>query len=424
MKIAVISDMHLGYAIDTELENDSYDNALQAINIALKQEPDLFLFPGDIFHNKIPKPEVLAKAIELFSYLKSRIKSKSKIIELKSSTRAPTSELNIPSIISIYGTHEKRNPDNINPIQLLEKANLLYNLHAESALIKVEGEKGTSNIGIHGLSGVPDQYAREHLTSWNPAPFPGVPNLLMIHQTFKDLIPAITEDILELSELPEGFDYFLLGHIHWNQELKHPKYNIPILLPGSTVLTQMNKVESKIKKGLYIIDITKESKKATFIPINTRSLIYHSFEFENKRPSELIIEISDLIESYLKNITEDQKKVLLKIKLKGKLAPGFLPTDLNLRNIIKKYSNKMIINIDKKDVVSDEVTEGAKILTELKQKQLSVDQLGLSILKEIIKPNIQETQLQKIDNLFEHLSAGNLEKAEQTLALGDNLKND
>ena len=96
--------------------------------------------------------------------------------------------------------------ENVNPVQLLEKAGLIYNLHEESVLVKVDSMQGTGTIGLHGLSGVPDKYAKESMDKWAPKPFSGVKNLLMIHQTFKDLIPATPENVLEYKDMPTGFD--------------------------------------------------------------------------------------------------------------------------------------------------------------------------------------------------------------------------
>jgi DNA repair exonuclease SbcCD nuclease subunit len=219
LKIAVISDTHLGFAYGTLRGKDAFDNCKQAFQKVLDAKADLILIPGDIFHEKIPRQEVLGETIELFSSIKKHFKSP-KLITSKTKDGI-TKNKTIPPIITIYGTHERRHSDSTNPVHLLEKAGLVYNLHAESIQIELKGDR----VGIHGLSGVPETYAKQSLSVWNPEPFKNCPNVLMLHQNFKELIPELETDYMELSDLPKGFDLFLLGHVHWNMEFNHPETN-------------------------------------------------------------------------------------------------------------------------------------------------------------------------------------------------------
>ena len=150
LKIAVISDTHLGFAYGTTRGKDAFENCKQAFKKALNKQANLILIPGDIFHQKIPRQEVLGEAIELFSSVKKSMKA----IKLKTIKKTKEKQVNklIPPIITIYGTHERRHSDSTNPVHLLEKAGLLYNLHEESILLEIDGDE----IGIHGLSGVPE----------------------------------------------------------------------------------------------------------------------------------------------------------------------------------------------------------------------------------------------------------------------------
>ena len=43
MKLAFISDIHLGFAYGTERQEESFDNFRQAFELALKDKPDLVL---------------------------------------------------------------------------------------------------------------------------------------------------------------------------------------------------------------------------------------------------------------------------------------------------------------------------------------------------------------------------------------------
>src|SRR2546427_9453143 len=65
MKIAVFSDPHLGFAYNSELEEDSFANADEAMNKAL--DADLIIVGGDIFDSRSPLTTVWARAIQIFT---------------------------------------------------------------------------------------------------------------------------------------------------------------------------------------------------------------------------------------------------------------------------------------------------------------------------------------------------------------------
>jgi DNA repair exonuclease SbcCD nuclease subunit len=65
MKIAVLSDFHFGYGWNTRLEEDSFENAQEAISKCL--DSDLILIAGDIFDSRLPRTETWAKALKVLS---------------------------------------------------------------------------------------------------------------------------------------------------------------------------------------------------------------------------------------------------------------------------------------------------------------------------------------------------------------------
>lgn len=62
MKIAILSDFHLGYA---RFYQDSFVQAERALDAA--SGADLILLAGDIFDARMPKQEVFARAFDLFT---------------------------------------------------------------------------------------------------------------------------------------------------------------------------------------------------------------------------------------------------------------------------------------------------------------------------------------------------------------------
>ncbi|MBD3263007.1 hypothetical protein GF374_01355, partial [Candidatus Woesearchaeota archaeon] len=392
LKLAIISDLHLGFAYGTERGEDAFKNAEKAFNLALKEEPNLILLGGDIFHDKIPRPEILGRTIELFTKINKSTKANTLLLEKTKNNETKELKKVIPSIICIWGTHERRHAQSTNPVQILQKAGLLYSLHAESILV----EAGYDKIGLHGLSGVPETYAKEALKSWSPQPFKDATNILMLHQNFKELLPV--DEGLTYGDLPKGFNLFILGHIHWKSESKHPATNTPILIPGSTIATQLTQKESQKDKGIHIIELSRQKGNIDFIPISTRPLFYEKIKVSGERPNEISVKIMQKINEILTK--KHKQKPMLRIKLQGILAEGFSPSDLSVNSIIKDYKDKLILNIDKSKLTSTVLERQSQLLAELKEKKLTIDQLGLNLLIKNLKTNLEKEKLESIFNLL------------------------
>jgi len=112
VKIAIISDSHLGYA---RFEEDAYVQFEKAILLA-SEKADIILFAGDVFDTKVPKLETLEKAVQIFR--KARV-----------------------PVVAIHGNHERRSKDSVNPVQLLAAAGVLEYLHGRDYVFEKDGEK-------------------------------------------------------------------------------------------------------------------------------------------------------------------------------------------------------------------------------------------------------------------------------------------
>ncbi len=410
LKLAVLSDFHLGFGQGTDVYDDSFGNASLALELAAKSEPSLILLVGDIFHEKVPKPEVLAQAIEMFSKTNRMVKSSPLLVKKVKNNKTEEVKKAISSVICVWGTHERRSTQSINPVQLLEKAGLVYCLHNESIQLSI----GYDKVGLHGLSGEPEQYAKGALKEWNPKPLPDSFNIMLLHQNFKELLPVQEDEWLSFSDLPEGFDLFLLGHFHANYEGKHPDFNTPILIPGSTITTQITKVESEKKKGFYILEIGRQKVDVKFISIPTRQIFYEKLNVSGKRPVEISMEISAQIKKCLD--TKPKQKPLIKIKLSGVLAEGFSPADLNFGSMMDEYGPNAIVSLDKSDLKSASLEKQSELLQRLKEEGTTLDQVGLNLLKEAIKENIS---LQKLEDIFNYLVNNAFEQAEAEILAED-----
>lgn len=411
MKIAVIGDTHLGFAWDSPRQEDSFRNARDAINKALEEKPDFIIQLGDMFHDRVPKFEILAPGMELWTHANSKLPEVKLFERVK---KGKLEQLNkvVPSVITIAGNHERRSDQYVNPVQLVERSNSILNLHAESVVIETaKGER----IGIHGLSSVPNSVCAEVLKAWKPKPFPNMPNIMLLHQNFREVIPVLGEGVPCYADLPLGFDAYLCGDIHWRVEDKHPSSGVPIIFTGSTVKTQLKKLESTQKKGIYIVDFAGKQPKITLKTLTTpRDFEYINLDIKGMKPSEITTHIDEDLAKKVKYLTK-QIKPIVRYKLKGELAEGFLPTDLSFNRLIKKYADKMLVFVDKGKVSSAGLSERAKFLSDLKSKKISVEQLGLQILCKRLKV----TDARKIESMLLALSEGNIDGAKELLEDGD-----
>ncbi len=254
MRIAILGDFHLGY---DRFYEDSFNQAEKALKIA-EENADVLLIAGDIFDAKVPKPEVMGRSLEIFSKIRK-------------------------SIFVIHGTHERRPQGFVNPIDLLIKAGKVISCHLKPTFFEKENEK----IMIYGMGGVPEEYSKIAIEKLNPKPIENVFSIFMFHQNLKEFMPQV-EHGLYIEDLPNGFDLYIDGHLHKNYEIN--KSNKELIIPGSTVLTQLRK-EEKVK-GFYIYDTKMKMKR--FVEIPTRKFYY--LEFESNSTDDLMIKRQKIIE--------------------------------------------------------------------------------------------------------------------------------
>ncbi len=276
MKIAIFSDPHLGYA---RFEEDSYRNMELVLSDASKKA-DLIICAGDIFDIKVPKLETIKRAIDLFNSLK------------------------LPVVV-IFGNHERRAKGFINPVQLLASATDIVLLHGNSYVYEKNGEK----LLIFGMGYVPDEYAQAALEKALEgfSPCDGT-NLLVLHQTITDFVPVAEGlSLTYLKSLP--FDLIINGHIH--EKIESDK----VLLPGSTLITQLKKSEEG-KKGYFLYDTN--TKSYSFNQIDSRPFFYETISVEDISSLDLKEKLLQIVE----NIRSKYPDSIISIKVYGSIKKG------------------------------------------------------------------------------------------------------
>jgi DNA repair exonuclease SbcCD nuclease subunit len=330
MKIAIFSDLHLGYQ---RFEQDSYIQAERAVDEASKNS-DLILCAGDIFDTKVPKLETLKRAVDIFN------------------------RATVP-VYAIFGNHERRAKDMVNPVHLLAAGTKIKVLHGNSEIFEKNGER----VQILGMGSVPEEYATAALNQVMEKFKKETFAVLMIHQSIKELM-AGSDDELSLEHL-EGlpFDLIINGHIHE----KINRLDGRFLIPGSTVITQLKKEEME-PKGYYLYDTSV--KKSEFVPIVCRKFFYERLEFEDAGE----LEVREATMKKIREIREKEPESIIAIKLEGKLKEGLSGSDIRIDDYPDVY-------IDNKFNTKD---LGATLerIRNLRQENLSVREVALKELRE------------------------------------------
>lgn len=401
MKIAVFSDLHFGYAYNSETENDSFENAAEAFEIS--KDADLILIPGDLFDSRVPKTSVWANAIRVMVKPLLRSSTGAELVDTdKKMKEISKRTTNHQPVIALHGTHERRGKGEINAIEALEDAGILIHLHCNYVVFEKDGKK----VAIHGMSGVPERYAYEILSKWNPQPIPNCINILMVHQSIDPFVYSPLEPpSLTLANLPKGFDIIINGHIHGHTQQKIE--DTILLFAGSTLITQMEKNESESLKGVHKI-IVENGIRIEFVSLSGNRKFY----YEEVDASQ---DLKETVEARIKTILmkENKKKPLVKIKITGKDEDVF---DNDLKELAKKYENEALI-VFSKVTESTEMQEKIDFLRNARDQRFSTEEMGLQILKKNLDVlGFHETF--DHDLIFSLLSEGEVDKSFQ-IVLGE-----
>jgi len=355
MRIAILSDPHLGYS---RFEEDSYVQAERAV-IDASGKADIILCAGDIFDIKIPKLETLKKAIDIFN--------KSKV-----------------PLIAIYGNHERRTKDSVNPVQLLAASTDIVLLHGNDHIFEKDGE----TVQVFGMGSVPEEYAEAALSAMMKDRFVARENafkVLMIHQTIRELVSGTSDEELSLDDLETlPFDLIIDGHIHETVSRLDDRF----LIPGSTVITQLKEPETA-PKGYYLYDT--KTRKAEFVEIATRKFFYEKMEFTDA--DETTIRIA--VDSKIRELRSSHPDCLIAIKIGGTIKKGLAASDIELGS----FDNVFIDN----NLGSENLASRIEKIKELRKDALSVREIAQ---RELSKKTNGLVTLFDSSELFEKLVLG------------------
>lgn len=389
MKVAIVSDLHLGYE---RFYDDAYNQALQALTKA-SELADVIIIPGDIFDFRSPKPDVIAQGLNLFRNLKDK-KWQARITKYTGPGKIFT---DIP-VIAIPGTHERRAQGSENAVELLNLAGFLANGSEATIEISSGGEK----IYVTSLGGVSEERVKETLEQCAFKPVDGKFNIFMLHQSIYELLP-FSDDFIHYDDLPKNFDLYVSGHIHNKVESK--VHNKPFLIPGSTVLTQLKDGEQN-SKGFFIFDTI--SKSYEFHEINSRKFILERIDLSGKDSEQVKREVIEKLANDTKSKVHN--KPIIRIVLEGKSNESTKQISIDINEIIKKEDNA-IVELSRGNVENYAMEADIESLRSKSLENLSIKDYGMALFLERLKDNDYKLGVSASD-LFEMLtSETNKEKA-------------
>jgi DNA repair exonuclease SbcCD nuclease subunit len=366
MKLAFVTDTHFGYR---RFEQDAYRQGKEAI-LSAARESDLIILGGDNFDTSLPRMETLA---EVTGILREAIA----IFHSRGIGGTP--------IYAIHGNHDRRAKGFVHPTELLAHSGFLTLFHNATIIREHNGEK----IAISGMGSVPEDLAREALPKLSCKPVQDAFNIFVVHQSFQEFDLSGNDSFITFDDLPSGYDLYLCGHVH------KPSLTGKVLNPGSTVVTQLREDEAGAR-GWLLYDTA--ARKAEFKPIASRQLFHSILTFDAAKPEEIRAQVEAEARRLMKSAPEGAPSPLIKIVVKGTLAPGFATADLSMPHM---GENVFIDN----GMNSENLKERIAQIKLSREKKLSAKQQGMEILRQKLKE--ANFTLDEPERVFELLLEGN-----------------
>lgn len=347
MKFAHIADVHLGYEQYNQpfRLNDFSRVFREAIEKAITEKVDFILIAGDLFHSSRPSPRTIRDAIEILSLAK---------------------EKEIP-IFAIEGNHDKTIKET-SIYDLLEHLGLVYTVGLKRTPRENEFQKSRKvgkNYLVYGYFEGVEIHGLRHYTKWQILGKenllkllfrePKEDSILMLHQAVEELSKDTKyEKAVEVGkhDLPEGFAYYALGHIHQRRE---GKYNdAPLVYSGSLERTEVReashaiiydrelKVFEKLEnvKGFYVV---KDFENLEFVKVNARPFYRVVIKAKSKE------DIKKRLREAMNAVERDSMSL---IYLEGTIRGG---VDLKtIYSILSDYSERIAYYNVENNILSEE----------------------------------------------------------------------
>lgn len=387
MKFAHIADVHLGLSrrIVNTREEDVARNFETAIKKSLSEGVDFILIAGDLFDSARPTPQTLREAVRILGMAREAgvpvfaIEGNHDRTHRKSSAYALLEDL---GLIHLVGIREERVENEYLRSEPLEDGYLVYGKVGD---VTIKGMK-YQNAPWFRRNDLRDIFRPEGKS------------ILMLHQgieeTTKDVESQYSVGELALSQIPEGFTYYALGHIHTNYITNVGKAYL--VYPGSVERTSAKEYTMKAvidefgevnifrgkPKGFVIAEWSEEG---IFVPSfrHLRTRRFYSIKAKSM-PLGLLRETLRKVSSELNVGAEDVVKVTVEVEKTSNLdfIKSLFPTefiDVEQRVVLREENGPDVGVISLEDFFSE---EEIAVLTALFEEEPDIEALVPIVLRE------------------------------------------
>ncbi len=339
MQFAHMSDIHLGFQKQENLQKIEQMVFENALDECIKRKVDFILIPGDLFHVNIPEMRV-----QKFAFAKFR----------------QVHEHGIPVYV-VYGSHDF-SPVSNSVIDLLSATGYITKVtkvkestEEKITLDFVTDEKtGVKIAGLPGLKVGKDEVYYQKLDRKHLENQPGF-KIFLFHGGIDELKTETgpETDFMPLSLLPKGFKYYAGGHMHDFLHQKYQEYT-HVVYPGTLFAGYHSDLENNAngkKRGMVFVEFEDTIKNIEFLPIDNAEYEIIEIDAAKKRSEDVNTELLEKIRTL-----EPGNKIVI-IKIEGELSEG-KTTDIEFTKIKDELQQKLAldIKINRNQLTSKEYT--------------------------------------------------------------------
>jgi len=298
IRFAHMADCHLGGWKNPEMQELNLKTFEKAIDSCISEKVSFILITGDLFDNAMPSIDILKAAAN-------------KLRELK--------ENKIPCYL-IAGSHDY-SASGKTFLDVLEKAGLCENIEKikDDRLEIIE----KPDIILAGISGKKGELEKELIKKIHVPKMSDKLKILALHTTIEE---NKTNDFMEgikISELPNGFDYYALGHIH-KPFIKENNGKI-IAYPGPLFPNNFSELADLGNGGFLIVTFNRKLETER-CEIKLKNILSIEIDANSKAPEIVNSEIIQKIKH------DNLKDKIIMLKISGTLARG-KTSDINMKEI-------------------------------------------------------------------------------------------
>ncbi|KAK4076938.1 uncharacterized protein Triagg1_3905 [Trichoderma aggressivum f. europaeum] len=342
IRILVATDNHVGYEErDAIRKDDSWRTFDEIMTLARREDVDMVLLAGDLFHDNKPSRKSLYQVMRTLR--KNCLGMKPCPLEFLSDAadvfegafphvnyEDPDINISIP-VFSIHGNHDDPSGDgNYCSLDLLQAAGLLnyYGRVAEADNIEAKPillQKGDTKLALYGLSNVRDERMfrtfRDHKVKWfRPGTQTGEWfNLLAVHQNHH---AHTATSYLPENVLPDWLDLVVWGHEHecLIDPSKNPETGFHVMQPGSSVATSLVPGEA-VQKHVAVVSVNDKDFKVDKIPLKsvrpfvTRDISlaqekrFKGLDKKKDNRHEVTLRLMEIVEEMIAEANEDWEAI-------------------------------------------------------------------------------------------------------------------